>query len=62
MSDRVWFDGKFHPTAIYARESLPLKKRFRGPAIITEYSATTVVAPGATFQLDSAGNVIISVR
>jgi N-methylhydantoinase A len=61
-SEKVWFDGKFRPTAIYARESLPLKKRFRGPAIITEYSATTVVPPGASFQLDSASNLIISVR
>src|SRR5262249_1573249 len=23
-SEKVWFDGKFRPTAIYARESLPL--------------------------------------
>jgi N-methylhydantoinase A len=61
-SEKVWFDGEFLPTAIYARESQPLKKRFRGPAIITEYSATTVVPPGATFQLDGAGNLVISVR
>jgi N-methylhydantoinase A/oxoprolinase/acetone carboxylase beta subunit len=34
-------------------------KRLRGPAIITEYSATTVVPPGLSFHKDQAGNLLI---
>jgi N-methylhydantoinase A/oxoprolinase/acetone carboxylase beta subunit len=32
---------------------------YRGPAILTEYSATTVVPPGMKFHSDRAGNVVI---
>jgi N-methylhydantoinase A len=58
----VWFDGKFQRATIYARESLPVNKSYKGPAIITEYSATTVVPPGAKVQLDKSGNLLIGVR
>jgi N-methylhydantoinase A len=59
---KVWFNGRFRPTAVHARESLPVKKSLKGPAIVTEYSATTVVPPGATFQLDKSANLVITLR
>jgi N-methylhydantoinase A/oxoprolinase/acetone carboxylase beta subunit len=31
----------------------------KGPAIITEYSATTVIPPGKKFRIDQAGNLLI---
>ena len=56
---QVWFSGKKSKTQILPREALQKGKRYRGPAIITEYSATTVVPPGFAVHADKAGNLII---
>lgn len=58
-SAQVWFSGKKSKTQILPREALQKGKRYRGPAIVTEYSATTVVPPGFPFYTDKAGNLII---
>ena len=58
---RVWFGGKQLRTAILPRAALAARKRYRGPAIITEYSATTVVPPGLSFEADKAGNLLVEV-
>ncbi len=55
----VIFNGRSLPAGIYERTSLPVGRKMRGPAIIAEYSATTVVPPGATVQLDPAGNLLL---
>jgi N-methylhydantoinase A len=55
----VLFDGKKLATAIYSREALRRGKSYSGPAIITEYSATTVVPPNKRFHLDRTANLII---
>lgn len=55
----VLFDGKKHSASFYFRDSIHVGKEYRGPAVITEYSATTVVPAGNRFYLDSAGNLII---
>jgi N-methylhydantoinase A len=55
----VLFDGKKRRARIYAREELRLGRSYGGPAIVTEYSATTVVPPGRKFRLDRAGNLLI---
>ncbi|MFZ0814792.1 MAG: hydantoinase/oxoprolinase family protein, partial [Candidatus Sulfotelmatobacter sp.] len=57
----VLLDGKKLATAIYSRETLKPGKKYSGPAIITEYSATTVIPPGKRFHLDHAGNLVIAV-
>jgi N-methylhydantoinase A len=56
----VMFDGRRLKTAILDRDSLTVGKKYSGPAVITEYSATTVVPPGMRFVLDRAGNVVIA--
>jgi N-methylhydantoinase A len=56
---RVVFGGGRVKTQIYAREELGTRKTFRGPAIVTEYSATTVVPPGKKFRIDDVGNLVI---
>jgi N-methylhydantoinase A len=56
---QVIFDGKKVAVAVYARDGLQPGRRRRGPAIVTEYSATTVVPPGSGFWIDQAGNLII---
>ena len=58
----VLFDGKKLPTKIYSRDELQPLKCYSGPAIITEYSATTVITPGKRFWLDGSGNLIVTIR
>jgi len=58
---RVWFEGKYQESAVLPRSSLRFGENYRGPAIITEYSATTVVPPGLRFQADKAGNLLVEV-
>ncbi|HKT49050.1 MAG TPA: hydantoinase/oxoprolinase family protein [Candidatus Angelobacter sp.] len=58
---RVWFSGRQVQTAILPRAALAARKRYRGPAIVTEYSATTVIPPGLSFQADKAGNLLVEV-
>jgi N-methylhydantoinase A len=58
----VAFDGKRLKTAILDRDSLTTRKLYSGPAVITEYSATTIVPPGTRFSLDRAGNMVIAVK
>ena len=60
-STLVFLGGKKVQAAVYEREFLPVGKKFRGPAVITEYSATTVVPAGKQFQLDKAGNLVVQV-
>ncbi len=55
----VHFAGRPYKTQIIPRSSISAGKSFRGPAIITEYSATTVVPPGLKYQKDRAGNLLI---
>ena len=57
----IVFDGRRHRTAIYERGQLVPSKKYVGPAVITEYSATTVVPPGMQFWLDVARNLVIQV-
>jgi len=54
---RVIFGGKLLATDILDRAAV---KTFRGPAIVTEYSATTVIAPGWGGRKDEAGNLVMS--
>ncbi len=58
----VLFENRKLPTKIYLRDDLQPRKRYPGPAIITEYSATTVIPPGKTFHLDRAANLIVTIR
>ena len=55
----VLFDWRKISTAIHARELLPTGKKYSGPAVVTEYSATTVVPEGKRFSLDRSGNLVI---
>jgi len=59
---RVHFGGKTIPTHIRDRNAMREGKKYDGPAVITEYSATTAVPPRKRFWIDSAGNLIIEVR
>jgi N-methylhydantoinase A len=58
----VWFDGKKLKTRTYSRDDLRPGRKYFGAAIVTEYSATTVIPPGKRFHHDSAGNLIVNVQ
>lgn len=58
----VLFGGKKLPTGIYSRDELRPGKRYSGPAVVTEYSATTIIPPGMRFQIDRASNLIVKIR
>ena len=57
---RVLFDVKAARTPVFERDSLRTGRKYAGPAIITEYSATTVVPPGSGFRVDLTGAIVIS--
>src|SRR3984957_18491475 len=56
----VLFNGQKLATKIYARDDLQPVQKYSGPAMITEYSATTVIPPDAEFYLDRAANLALS--
>jgi len=58
-SQMVHFAGRRYKTQIIPRSSIQQGRGYRGPAIITEYSATTVIPPGLRYQKDRAGNLLI---
>lgn len=55
-----FFDGKNLKTRLYAREDLEPGKGYQGPAVVTEYSATTVIPPRSRFHIDKVSNLIVS--
>ncbi|MFY9530100.1 MAG: hydantoinase/oxoprolinase family protein [Candidatus Acidiferrales bacterium] len=57
---RVHFYQRFLPTRVYDRAKLRSGNRFAAPAIVREYSATTVVPPGWQAQVDSYENLILT--
>jgi N-methylhydantoinase A len=57
---RVHFYQRFLPTRVYDRAKLRSGNRFAAPAIVREYSATTIVPPGWQAQVDSYENLILT--
>jgi N-methylhydantoinase A len=55
----VWFEGKRLAAAIHSRDALKPGTIYRGPAVVTEYSATTVIPPGKRFRIDKAASLLI---
>jgi N-methylhydantoinase A len=58
----VWFSGGFHPTPIYEREGLEAGMRIAGPAVVAEYSSTTVVPPDFQCRVDEYLNLNLCQR
>ncbi len=59
---RVFFNARWVQTAIYERDVLRPAQRYIGPAIVAEYSATTVIPPGMRFYLDPAANLVVHMK
>lgn len=58
----VFFVDRTVITPVLERANIVPGKPLRGPAIVTEYSATTVIPPGRKFWLDGSENLIIKIR
>jgi len=53
----VRFGGARHDCTVWERERLPERAELRGPAIVEEFGATTVIPPGWRGELDAHGNL-----
>jgi N-methylhydantoinase A len=58
---RVMFDSEWLEASVFQRDLLNPGNRFDGPAIVHEYSATTVVPPGCRAEIDTYSNILIEV-
>jgi N-methylhydantoinase A len=58
----VWFAGRFHSTRLYDRERLQAGTRFVGPAVVFEYSSTTVIPPDFECHVDEYLNLVLEGR
>jgi N-methylhydantoinase A len=58
----VFFQDKALIAPVFERGDLVPGRPVRGPAVITEYSATTVIPPGKKFWVDAAENLVIRIR
>jgi N-methylhydantoinase A len=59
---RVYFDSRSLRAPLYEREQLRAGDVFRGPAVVAEYSATTVIPPGCVAHVDAFRNLVIEVH
>ena len=55
----AWFDGSARKTRVYDRKDLRYGHLIKGPAIIGEYSATTLVPPDFVCEVDAFGNLVL---
>ena len=55
----MWGEGGWQQTPVYDRRRLRPGRRLPGPALVTEYSATTVVPADFTAHLDDAFNLVL---
>ncbi len=56
----VIFEGEALPTDFYRREALRPGNQIAGPAIVTEFSATTVIPPNFSAVVDAYQNLILA--
>ena len=56
----VIFNQKPHQTNVFNRQKIELNKKFNGPAIIEESTATTIIPPNYSIVKDDFGNIIIT--
>jgi N-methylhydantoinase A len=58
---QTWFAATgFCATPVYDRDRLPTGADFIGPAIVEQMDTTTVVPPQARVEVDTIGNLMIT--
>jgi N-methylhydantoinase A len=58
----VLFQDRTVTTPVFERRDLVPHRSMRGPAVITEYSATTAIPPGKRFWVDGSENLVIKIK
>ncbi len=56
----VWFGGRALTTRVYERGRLRPGMSFLGPAVVVEYSSTTLVPPGFRCQVDEYHDLVLT--
>jgi N-methylhydantoinase A len=56
---RAYFDGSFSSVNVYDRSRLRAGNRIRGPAIVAQMDATTVIHPNHIGEVDEYLNILI---
>jgi N-methylhydantoinase A len=59
---RVYFTERPARVPVYSRDDLSAGSRIDGPAIITEYSSTTLIPPRAKVEVDPWLNLVITMK
>ncbi|RKQ60574.1 N-methylhydantoinase A [Thermovibrio guaymasensis] len=59
---KVFFNEEWIETPVVDREKLPAGCSFEGPAVVVEYSSTTLVPPGFNLKIDRFKNLILEVE
>jgi N-methylhydantoinase A len=54
---RIFTGGKFHKLPVFSREQVRTRGE-KGPALIADYGATTLILAGWRFTVDRAGNLV----
>ena len=57
--DTIFDDGKSVPTPRFSREKMKANDSLTGPAVVTQHNSTTIVPPGYTATMLSAGDILI---
>ncbi len=57
---RVQFDNQWFEAPLYDRSHLVPGDAFHGPAVVAEYSATTVIPPEFAARVDTFNNIVIN--
>ena len=60
-SSQIFFNGENIMTPVFERAELLPGQKMKGPAVITEYSATTVIPPLKKFWVDASENLVIKI-
>mgnify|MGYP003430558778 CR=1 FL=1 len=55
----LWMDGREQAAVIYDRSKLRQGDVIRGPAIVVEMDATTLIESGCVARVDKVGNILI---
>ena len=57
----IYFDGVWLAAATYDRDRMRPGDTIHGPALIGEYTSTTLLPPGCSLEVDRRGNLLITV-
>ncbi|WP_457623855.1 hydantoinase/oxoprolinase family protein [Persephonella sp.] len=58
----IYLDGSFKKVKVYDRSKLKANNIIKSPALIIEYSSTTVIPEFSVAEIDQFGNIVISIE